>query len=318
VEAKRDILITVGNIYLDHNILGVEGGGKPSLESGRDYFADHTEVVVGGSAVNFAMQATNLGMEVAFLGRVGKDPDGNEAKKLLEQKGVISDLIITSEGAITSTAYNLIFSKSGEFVGVHLGNASANLSPEQIDLNNPLFNRAQAVYFGGTVKQKRIFESFPTLFESLNKKSIKIIADPNRFPIEEQSVQREVLLDSLKYIDCYLPNEDEIKQLTDKGSLDEALDITISKGAKLVVVKMGAQGCRIRTKDRDQIIEGFRVNSITTVGAGDAFNAGFITQYLRGFSLEESAKFANAVAAFKVKKNINPSHQEVEDFLRSF
>lgn len=314
---NKDLLIAVGNIYLDHNIFGVDNGGGRVLEVGKDYFASKSEVVVGGSAVNFAIQATKLGIPVAFLGAVGDDEEGREAKRLLEQAGVSGEMVITASGAATSVAINMVFAKTGEFIGTHYGEASINLDPEQIDFHHPLWQRAKAVYFGGTAKQKKVFKNFPHLFQSLQEMGIKVIVDPNRFSPDSQSVQSNILLESLKHVDCYLPNEEEIKQVTGKASLDEALEAVGSRGVKLVVVKRGPEGCRVKSLNNDFQVPGFLIESLTTVGAGDAFNAGFIIQLLNGKPLEECAKFANADAAIKVSKNINPTNDEVRQFLQS-
>ncbi|MGI0060496.1 MAG: carbohydrate kinase family protein, partial [Nitrosotalea sp.] len=133
--------------------------------------------------------------------------------------------------------------------------------------------------------------------------------------VNEQDVKREMLLESLQYVDCYLPNEEEIKQVAQKESLDAALEEVINKGAELIVVKMGAKGCRIKSRTEDMIIPGFNIVPITTVGAGDTFNAGFVSQYVMGKSLEECARFANACAAVKVSENKFPELSEVEKFL---
>lgn len=312
----NNLLITVGNVYLDHNAFGINTDGKEILEVGKDYFAERGETVIGGSAVNFAMQAKNLQMPVAFLGRVGDDEDGKEIKRLLQEKGIIDDLVITAKGDITSSAFNMIFSHNGQFVGIHWGNASKKLSSEQIHINNPLLKEAAAIYFGGTAKQEKIFNDFPALFEKLANIGIKIIIDPNRLPVGEKNIQRDTLLDSLKYVDCYLPNEDEIKEVAMEENVDRALETVIKRGVKIVVVKLGAKGCRIKTNSKDIIIPGFQVSPITTVGAGDSFNAGFIVEYLQGSSLEESAKFVNAVATIKVGENKIPSKLEVANFIK--
>jgi sugar/nucleoside kinase (ribokinase family) len=315
---EKDMLIAVGNMYLDNNIFGVNNEGGNDLQVGKDYFADKSEVVVGGSAVNFAMQAIKLGMRGAFLGQVGDDENGKEAKRLLEQKGISSDLVITAPGVTTSVAINMIFARTGEFIGVHSGDASANLDPKQINIRHPLFQRAAAVYFGGTVKQKKVIENFPQLLRSLQETGIQIIVDPNRFLPDSKAESKEMLLKSLKYVDCYLPNEEEILQMTGQDNLDEALDSAFAQGVALIVVKLGAKGCRVKTKDLDFQAEGYNIKPITTVGAGDAFNAGFVISWLEKRSLEECAKFANAAAAVKVSKDIYPTRDEIKLFLSNY
>jgi hypothetical protein len=49
-ERMKPLLLTVGNIYIDHNIFGVSSGQEAfSLEAGKDYFGSGSERVLGGS-----------------------------------------------------------------------------------------------------------------------------------------------------------------------------------------------------------------------------------------------------------------------------
>ncbi len=314
---KKDTLITAGNIYLDYNIFGVNNDGKNILEVGKDYFAEKTEIVVGGSAVNFAIQAVNLGIPTAVIGKVGKDENGLEAKRLLCKMGIESDLVLEAPDVTTSVAYNMVFARTGEFIGVHDGNAAADVSPEQIDLQHPIFQRACAIYFGGTVKQKKLIKHFPRLLQSIRKAGIKVVLDPNRFSPGSPENLTELIRDSLKYVDCYLPNEEEVKQVAGKDTVSEAIETIMSYGVTVLAVKQGARGCHIITSDQDIHIDGFSVRPITTVGAGDVFNASFVCKWLNGESLSECARFANAAAAIKVSKNVYLTRKDVESFLQA-
>lgn len=314
---KEGILVAVGNVYLDTNIFGVQSNEENKLIEGKEYFAERSETVLGGSSMNFLMQARQLGSNVAFIGQVGNDIQGKEIKNLLNEKHIISELVVTSETEITSLATNLILQHHGGFIGIHWGDASRNLLPEQININHPLLQKAKGIYFGGTAKQQKLFEKLPHVFSNLKRAGIRIFTDPNRFPMEAHDSAKEIFLDAVQYAECYLPNEEELRNITGEDNLNKSLEIVLGKGAKLIIVKLGKEGCRIKTNAEDLIVPGFPVNPITTVGAGDAFNAGFITQYLQGKSLEVCGKFANAVAALKVSQNIFPNTDEVDEFLQN-
>ncbi len=312
MNTAKNLLIGVGNVYLDNNVFGVETGGVDILTVGKDYVANRKETVAGGSAVNFLSQAKALGFNVAFVGQTGNDKDGEQVKNLLAKAGINTDLMTVAKGDATSVAYNMIFSHNAEYVGFHWGGATFKLRPEQIDLSSSLITSAAAFYFGGTIKQKFIFNALPTLLKDIQQKGIITIVDPNRFSQDALTSQRDTLFAAMPYIDLYLPNEEEIKQATMTDSLDTALELAIEKGVKVVVVKLGAKGCRIKTKDVDMVVAGYAVTPVTTVGAGDSFNAGFAISYLSGKSLQQSSAVANATAALKVSQNKYPTSAEVE------
>lgn len=167
----KPLLLTVGNIYIDHNTFGVNSGGEIfRLVSGRDYFATRSERVLGGSAVNAAMQASRLGIEVGFIGKTGNDEGGQKIRMLLQKEGILSELVAEDANLTTSMAVNLI-DKNGQFIGIHYGDASKNLSARDIDLDTTLFNRSQAIYFGGTAKQPLLLKDGEELFQKLHTRA---------------------------------------------------------------------------------------------------------------------------------------------------
>ena len=113
----KPLLLTVGNIYIDHNVFGVNGGAEFTLESGKDYFAASGEHVLGGSAVNAAMQAQRLGVEVGFIGKTGTDAGAIDVRVLLDKEKILPDLMCEDENNATSMAINLV-AGNGEFIGV--------------------------------------------------------------------------------------------------------------------------------------------------------------------------------------------------------
>jgi sugar/nucleoside kinase (ribokinase family) len=311
----KPLLLTVGNIYVDHNTFGVNSGEENfRLESGRDYFADSSERVLGGSAVNAAMQASRLGIEVGFIGKTGKDEGAQEVRALLKEEGILSELVSEDASLATSMAINLI-DKNGQFIGVHYGEASKSLSANDINLDDDLFARSQAIYFGGTAKQPLLLKDGERLFQELQGRNIKIFYDPNRFPVQKEATDRNLLLAQLAYCEGYLPNKEELLQLTDKTSIDEALDVVMSAGVNFVALKLGARGCRIKTEKEDFTIDGLKVTPLTTVGAGDCFNAAFIAYYLKDKPLRECAERATTAAAIKVSQNIWPDEAAIAELL---
>lgn len=304
------LLLTVGNIYVDNNIFGVHTGGEFQLKPGKDYFADRGERVLGGSAVNAALQAQRLGIEVGFIGKTGADEGAKEVKTLLETSGIISNLIISDESQTTSMAINLVHT-DGEFIGMHHGNASKTLSVDDINLDDPLFDRCDAIYFGGTAKQPLLFKECAKLFEELKNRNIKVFYDPNRFAAHEELIDSTLLLDQLKFVEGYFPNEEELLQAMGMDNVDDAVEKAIEAGVAFVALKLGAKGCRVKTKDNDFLVGGKSIKPMTTVGAGDCFNATFMASYLEGKSLEESAELATSAAAIKVSRNVWPTLEEI-------
>ncbi|MDD5399329.1 MAG: PfkB family carbohydrate kinase, partial [Dehalococcoidia bacterium] len=94
----------------------------------------------------------------------------------------------------------------------------------------------------------------------------------------------------------------------------------IEWGAKIVVLKQGDSGCRVFTRKSTFDVPGFKVNAIDPTGAGDCFDAGFISGYLDNLPLYETARLANAMGALAASR-LGPmegtfSLKEVMNFIK--
>ena len=70
-------------------------------------------------------------------------------------------------------------------------------------------------------------------------------------------------------------------------------------GSLMVAATLGSDGALGYIHDQYVHSPAFKVECRDTTGAGDAFHGGFIYGLLKGFSVEETLRFANAVAALK-------------------
>ena len=120
-----------------------------------------------------------------------------------------------------------------------------------------------------------------------------------------------------KYLDFLLVNKTEIKLLTRISNLNNAIDHVLLHGVKYVIVKLGKNGSLIKGRNVSHYASAFKVRSIDTTGAGDAFNAGFIFGFLKGLPLDLSLVLGNLVAALKIQRRgarASPYLKEVINF----
>jgi sugar/nucleoside kinase (ribokinase family) len=98
-----------------------------------------------------------------------------------------------------------------------------------------------------------------------------------------------------------LPNEDEIKRITRKATLEQALD-ALSQRVPLIVVKCGSRGTVVQQGTNREWVAPLRVQPVDTIGAGDSFNAGFLNFYLRGEDPLRAAAMGNVAGALSTLK----------------
>jgi sugar/nucleoside kinase (ribokinase family) len=110
------------------------------------------------------------------------------------------------------------------------------------------------------------------------------------------------LLEVLKYVDVFMPNDREIKKIVRTDDLSKALNV-LAELAKVVVVKRGSAAAICRSGTEQCSLMPPRVKPVDDVGAGDSFDAGFIHQFLAGATLEDCLTFANLAGAYSTTSN---------------
>jgi sugar/nucleoside kinase (ribokinase family) len=101
----------------------------------------------------------------------------------------------------------------------------------------------------------------------------------------------------LRHTDYFLPSRDEAARMTGETEVARMADALLEAGERNVVIKLGGDGCWLRTADRGLAIPPVRAKVADTTGAGDNFVAGFLAGISRGWELERCARFANAAGS---------------------
>jgi sugar/nucleoside kinase (ribokinase family) len=105
---------------------------------------------------------------------------------------------------------------------------------------------------------------------------------------------------SFPYIDYFLPSIEEARMLSGKMKPEEICSFFLERGVKNVCLKMGGNGSFIMNKKEKYFFPPLPVTVISTLGAGDAYVAGFLVGLLKGYDFKKSGLLANIVGAQSV------------------
>ncbi len=108
---------------------------------------------------------------------------------------------------------------------------------------------------------------------------------------------KEKILQIATQVNTLLVNRDEAVVLTGEKNPEKAFDALESTGAKEVVVKLGSQGCMIRTEGKVCAVPAVPVKAVNATGAGDAFTALYLWARVQQWPPMEAALLANAAGA---------------------
>ena len=264
-----------------------------------DASPDMVQVLPGGSAANFAVHAARLGANVLFVSRVGPDWAGEMLARSLASEGVQSHIKVVDEA--TGRVLAMVDSRGRNRMWSYPG-ASGTISPDDLDPSwfvgldafhltgySLLRDRPRAAALRALELARQNGEPFCTL--DPNPAHLMSDFGPSRF--------RE-MVESLHF-DAIFPNLAEGRLLSGKDRPDEIVsDLLVV--APIVVLTMGEEGC-IAARDRERIkVEAAPATLIDTTGAGDAFAAGFVVEYLNTRDLHSAALSAGRLASHVVGK----------------
>ena len=105
------------------------------------------------------------------------------------------------------------------------------------------------------------------------------------------------LAETLPYVDIILPNEREARKCARRDDLETAI-ARLSEQVPTVVVKLGARGATAAHGGERFTAAPVKVDIVDPVGAGDSFDAGFLSQYLRGRDIPTCLEYGNLAGAF--------------------
>jgi ribokinase len=309
LSAQKPIIV-VGSINTD--LVSVT---KRIPAVGETVIGSDFQIHSGGKGANQAVAVARLGYPVRLIGRLGNDAFGAELRTNLEKAGVEITAVSTSDGA--SGVAVIVVSEHGENSIVLAPGANSKVTPEDIDANISIVRRA-----GMVLAQLEIpLETVEYLAHVCARENVPLILDP--------APARELPPGIFKDIAWFTPNQTEAAFYlgiehpeSNPTAPAEMAKVFLSKGCRGVVLKMGAHGTYLASKDGiGSLVPAFSVNAIDTTAAGDAFNAGFATALMLGKSPLDSATFAAAVAAISVTRigaqPSMPSMAEVKEFMEN-
>lgn len=238
----------------------------------RELLGSGFELTLGGSSSILAHNLAMLGSRVAFTTLVGNDEMGRIALDRLRHSGLHLNQIPQKKGLGTGVTILLphgnrrhILTSPGAISGIVLD-----------DLDVGYLSSARHFHLSSFFLQTGLQNDLPSLFKRLKAAGLTVSLDTNDDPSGRWGGVLDQLLDS---IDLLLPNEDELKKIAKKDTLEDSLD-ALSDRIPLIVVKCGSRGAVVQHGRRRARIPPIQVTPIDTIGAGDSFNAGFLHSYL--------------------------------------
>ncbi len=242
----------------------------------------------GGSAANIAVNLRKLGFSSGVVGSIASDRHGKFLLEELRRFGVDTSQVKVFRGA--SGLSVIIIDAKGEVRVIE----DYGVADRRRAIDESYIKGAAFLHMSGCAHH--LLDSASKIAHSAG---IQISFDPGRAASRMGEAQ---LSGILRRCDFLIVNRKELFALT--GSREEEAAERLARKYNLIcVIKQGGREIIVKTKDATSFaVDPFHVRPVDTLGAGDAFCAGFIAGIMEKRSLYESVRFANAAAAAKVMR----------------
>jgi ribokinase/sulfofructose kinase len=262
----------------------------------------------GGTVANFACVASRLGLAVASLSTVGGDEAGQMIIDDFQNYGVSTDHVVVRQDV--ETHFTVIFIEpSGERSIVVVPMFEERYDDDQL---LKAVSQVRTLY---TMPHDE--EMFARMTQMARAQGVQSMIDVEA----TTGADRETLERILRRVDIASFNEAGLVAASGEEPTIEGARRLLAYGPHTIVVTLGARGALAVTAEESALEPGRQVQVKDTTGAGDTFNAAFLTATLRQMPLAQRLAFANGAAALSTT-GLGPrghlsTYAEVEMFITS-
>jgi Sugar kinases, ribokinase family len=161
----------------------------------------------------------------------------------------------------------------------------------------------------------RVYHLGALLVDDFSLEVIRYLSGKGLVSMDAQGYLREVVgkevhasdwlekKQALKYVHTLKVNENELEVLTRCNDIRKGAGLLYDWGVKEVLITLGSKGSVIYDGSEFHKIPAYLPRFVTdSTGCGDTYTLGYLYQRLKGVPIEESGKFAAAMATLKIEK----------------
>lgn len=254
---------------------------------------------LGGAPLNFIAHMAQYGVKPYIISRVGNDEFGEIALNQTTTYGVDTTLVQLDETHETGTVLVTLnngqpdysIKKDVAYDFIEFNELETRLGSMDFDL----------FYFGSLAQRSPI--SADTLKTILATHKFKYIFYDVNLRIDGYS--KKIIMSSLRLCDILKLNVEEVSEISEVlfedlfFSLRQFCDIISEVYAiKIIIITAADRGCYVYEQNNFVHLPGNKIELQDAVGAGDAFSASFMFEYLKHGDVIQAATKANQIGAY--------------------
>jgi ribokinase len=282
--SKRPRIAVVGSANIDL-VTFTDQFPKP----GETIFGQKFDLGFGGKGANQAVAAKLCGADVFMVARVGGDLFGPATIKNFQSLGIDAAHVRQVAGVSSGVAPIFVDSAGQNRILVVKG-ANDELKPADIDAAADVLKSADCIVMQFEIPLATVHYAI----EFARKNKVRCILNP--------APAQPIDLGAIADVDYFVPNESEAETIAGSPvrNVEDARNCAqkfVRSGIRRVIITLGANGALLAGKEGIEHVPAFRVNTVDSTGAGDAFIGSFAVFLGEGLPEREAVQRANLYAA---------------------
>lgn len=257
---------------------------------------DEIGLYPGGNPVNTSIDLARMGVRAGVALAIGSDGLGRFLAEQFSAEGVETGALLVSRKSVTGSSVVMV-RQGGERGFLHAEGANREFSDRHVP--GKILGEYSWLHLGGYYLMPAL-DGRPSerLLERASRMGLETSLDVCWDPEEKWGRIRGCL----RRVDWFMPSLGEAAEIFRERVPLKIAGAAFHAGVRRgVILKMGSEGSRLYLADGTVArVAPVKVRAVDATGAGDAFNAGFISARLRGMGPVEAMRAGSAAGALAV------------------
>jgi len=228
----------------------------------------------GGSVLNSVVSMGRMGLPVSFISEYGSDDVGDLIDNFLRENGVETTSVHRFKDGNTALAMAFLNEKNDASYTFY-----KKFPAKRLDIKFPEIKKDDIVQCGSFYAiWPEIRVKFKKFISDAKKNGALILYDPNfrSSHLNELDTLKPLIIENMKMATYVRGSDEDFKNIFGANSADEAWEI-VRKYCKSLVYTANVEGVYVRTTSYSGKFPVKKIIPVSTIGAGDNFNAGMLT-----------------------------------------